>query len=678
MSSKRYSVPNYSIALLIIISLLVMAGSGHFPALWGMSHFKFLPDWWMFASMAVVFLAAIPTMGRRGILLLDQLSQWIYERSSRRIVAYSFSTMVFTALAIVFQQSIPLLGDGSLRANEIFDGRMWQPTEMLDFLTHALLYQHAFAPLGYSATTCYRVVSVISGLLFLFNALQLAKSIDVKRSALYFLLLSTSGMVVLFFGYIESYSLVAAYIPLLILLLIKTTEKKLHWSWAILAYLFGTLIHSIVLLLFAAPSIFAVLSHRAIETKGIKLVNGIIAISVLVVAIAGYVVSSNEGTAFSGYLLPLSTKNGTGQALLTSQHALNILNWLFFAALPFLFLLPGLLWKRLNSDFQTSPVTGLAWWLIISALLFIIFFRPQIGGPRDWDLFSLAAFCFIPAALVIHSSKWKDQTPPQIIPILVISGSLVLSLAIINSSPRRSVERFTEIIEVGKLGNLYIEYATLFKYAASYPELAERRVEFGRKAWEQPARTKQDSLYITQSLALYLLSEKDNKEAIRWIGRALKTDSTNLTTYKILIQYYEQVEDKQRLVTLAGHLESLYSTNADGLLEAGLIHIRQNITQTGGELIRRAFALDQSNLAVLINLGNYYNLVEKFDSASVIFAKATAVDTSSFAAAMGLATAQYFSGNVTAARQSLSIAETLVKNPEQEQKAAYLRQYLGR
>ena len=678
MPGIRSAIPNFSISLVIILALWLLANGSHIPILWGVSHYRFLPEWWFYVATTVVLFFTIPRVAKNAIRLLEQASLWAEEKWQGKMLIYSISLVLFTLLALIFPESIPLLGDGSLRANEVFDGKMWQPTEMLDFLTHALLYQKIFAPLGYSATTCYRVVSILCGLIFFFNAFMLARYIDAKRSALFFLLFSTSGMVVLFFGYIESYSLVAAYIPLLTLLLFKTCVKSSHWFWAIPAFLFGGLIHSIILPVFAAPTLYAILSNRTDDDKNHKSVNIIIAIGVLAAVTAGYFFSSIEGTAFSGYLLPLSSERVYGQALLTSRHGFNVLNWIFITALPFLFLLPVLIWNSKRFVSQNHPINGLAWWLIISALLFIILFRPQIGGPRDWDLFSLPTFCLIPAALVIFTSKCKDYTPFQMVPIVFISGLLMLSFAVINSSPRRSVERFTEIIETGKFGNLYIEYATLFNYAASYEELAERRGEFGGKAWEQPARTKQDSLYISQSLALYHLTNGDNKEAFRWIGRAMKTDSTNLSTYKILVQYYEKAGAETRLLKLAEYMESEFSTDAEGLMEAGLIYIKRGQKQKAGELFRLAYKLDQSNLVVLINLGNFFNVVEEFDSAKIILSRATALDSASFAVAIGLATAELFSGNEPSARHSLNIAEALAKSPEQFEKILYLRQLLGK
>ena len=675
---KKSPAPGYSAALSILIALWLIASSGYFPELWGMSYLTFLPDWLKYSAAAVVLFLAIPLVAKKIIGLLEQFSKWLNEVPKRQIVVLSASGIVFVMLASAFSQSIPLLGDGSLRANEIFDGTMWQPTEMLDFFTHALLYEHVFAPMGFAVTTCYRVVSVICGPFFLINAWLLSKHIGGTKSVSVFLLLSTSGIVVLFFGYVESYSIVAAYIPLLVLLQIKAAERKLYWAWPVLAYLLGGLIHSVVLLLFAAPTLYILLSRRAVELKDIKSVHRVIAVIVIVGTIAGFVLSSIKGILFSDYLLPFLKDSSVSQAQLTSHHALNIINWLFFASLPFLLFLPGLLSKKRFTENQVaSPAAGLMFWLCISALLLIFFFRPQIGGPRDWDLFSLAAFCLIPAAIVIHRLKWKGYFPHQIIPTLFLSGILVASFVAINNSPRKSVERFVEIIETAKFGNLYLEYATLFSYSSTYPELSDLRKDFGRRAWEQPARTLQDSLFITQSMAMQHLAEGDEKEASRWIGRALQTDSTNLSTYKILIQYLEQTGDKQRLVNLAGLLESLFSVDADGLMQAGLIYMKQNRLEEAEQPLRRAFKLDEYNFSIVMNLGNYFSLNDQFDSAAVMYKRATVIDASSFTAVFGLASAQYFSGNQESARRTLDIAERYARTKEEREKVSYMRRYLG-
>lgn len=674
---KKSPVPGSYAPLLIIIALWLVANSGYFPKLWGMNYLTFFPDWLKYSAAAVVLFLSIPLLSRKTLSVLDQLSEWLGEVPRRQIVVLSSACILFVALASVFVQSIPLLGDGSLRANEIFDGRMWQPTEMLDFLTHALLYKYLFAPMGYTVTTCYRVVSVSCGPFFLINAWLLSKHIGGTKSVSVFLLISTSGIVALFFGYIESYSIVAAYIPLLLLLQIKAVERKLPWTWAVLAYLFGGLIHSVVLLLFAAPTLYILLARRTVDRKDAVFVHRVIAVIMVLGTITGFVLSSIEGIKVTGYLLPLFASSSASQAQLTSQHALNIINWLFFAALPFLLFLPGLLSKKCVAEERAAaPSVGLVFWLCISALLLLFFFRPQIGGPRDWDLFSLAAFCLIPAAVVICRSKWAGHIPHQIIPTLFVSSIMVISFAAIGNSPRKSAERFVEIIEAAKFRNLYIEYSTLFNYADAYPELADKRTDYGRRAWEQPARTLQDSLFITQSLAVQHLSEGNDKDARKWLGRALQADSTNLSTYKILIQYYEKTGDTRRLLNLAGRLESLFAGDADALMQAGLIYMKQDRLDEADQPMRRAFELDENDFSIVVNLGNYFTLTDQFDSAVVLYGKAMGIDASSFTAVFGLASAQYFSGDKVSASRTMDLAERLARTAGDREKITYMRKYI--
>lgn len=677
MPKSKHPTLGYSLALFVILTLWVLANSGQFAELWGISQLTFLPAWWTYLTAVVVLLTAIPAVGQKLVNLMGYFSEWINKSSGRHLTILTIMALVFLLLAIPFVQSIPLLGDGSLRANEISNGKMWQPTEMLDFFIHALLYQHVFSSLGYSAATCYRVISIAFGIAFLLNVWVLARKLGTRNMIIYFLMLATSGMVVLFFGYIESYSMVAAFLPILIYLQIRVIKEEMHWFWAVASCLIGSLIHSIVFLLFAAPTLYTTLLSVKTELTSVRLANRIIAASVIIGIVSAYFATFSENKLLSGLLLPLTTGDSGGQALLSWGHALNILNWLYFLALPFWLLLPASIQGPLNPDFVSEKLKGYAVWLAVSGILFIVFFQPKIGGPRDWDLFSLAAFCLIPAIILIHQLKGNGRTPAQIIPILAISGSLVLAQAVINSSPRLSVQRFTQVIEVTKFRNLYLEYATLFKYADNYPEIADKKEEFGLMAWNQPPRTKLDSSYLSQSMALFYLAKSDVKKAASWAGRALKVDSLDLNAYKIVIQVYEKSNDKQRLLSLANLLELRYPSNAEALIQAGLIYVKQNLLQQGGALLKKAYTLDTSNFLAVINLGTIYIFEEQFDSASVQFDRAMIMDSSSFAAAIGLANAKFYLGQIEGSRQALQAAERLAKSADEKQRISYLRRYLG-
>ncbi len=109
----------------------------------------------------------------------------------------------------------------------------------------------------------------------------------------------------------------------------------------------------------------------------------------------------------------------------------------------------------------------------------------------------------------------------------------------------------------------------------------------------------------------------------------------------------------------------LYSSNSNARLEEA------------EQPLRRAFELDEYNLGIVVNLGNYLYLNDQFDSAAVLYEKAIAIDASSFTAVFGLATAQYFSGNQESSRRTLDIAESLARTTEEREKVSYMRKYLG-
>ena len=91
--------------------------------------------------------------------------------------------------------------------------------------------------------TCYRIVSIVSGLFFIDGLLRLAFYLDREKGFLYFLLFFSSGVTVLFFGYVESYSIAAALLPYVVLAALKTLDNKSGPAGFIVLYIILALVH---------------------------------------------------------------------------------------------------------------------------------------------------------------------------------------------------------------------------------------------------------------------------------------------------------------------------------------------------------------------------------------------------------------------------------------------------
>jgi Flp pilus assembly protein TadD len=397
---------------------------------------------------------------------------------------------------------------------------------------------------------------------------------------------------------------------------------------------------------------------------------------VIAVVLGGFIAAALGIDLFRRNLLPLVPATPQSQGIITVRHALNLLNWLFLSALPFLVLMPAVAAWPTTKGTNHSNSALFATWLIIPAVLFMVLFRPQLGAPRDWDLFSLPAFVLIPSSLILCRARCGGSLPRQLVPAAVVSLCLTTAFVGVNSSVTKAVDRFAEVIEVAKPRNLYQEYALLFNHSENHPELRSRQMQFALKAWAQPARNRTDSLYLGTKIAQRLMASGDQSGARGFIAAVMQADSSDINNYVLLQQYYERFGKQQELLRLAHEIERRFPNSARGQMEAGVIWLKQGRTEPGGHCLEKAFRLDSMNTLIIVNLGNYALLSERYPEAADLFARAIAIDSSLFAAHFGRASAFYYDGDMARAREHLNDAARLAASEADHRKLGNLRSLL--
>lgn len=675
MRKAQYQIVLFFQAVILIL-LFAVANLFGIRELWGINFLKFFPPFWTYLSLSIIAVLMIPPVSKATMSALDALSRIIIQKKAHGIVLYILSSTAFLLLFMKFHSAIPLLGDGSLRANEIYDGRMWHPTEMLDFLFHGLLYKFVFHPLGYKVTVCYRVFSAVCGVVFICGILRLAIYIKSAQFITLFLTMFSSGMTALFFGYVESYSLIAALLPFVTHTGLKVADGQSSRLSLVLWYVVAILIHSVAVFVFSCAMIVAMMLPGDEKLTKTRRISNYLAL-IIILSLAGAYIGRLLGVSqLSRYLLAPLAQEHYQQGIVTANHMLNLVNWLFLSGLPFLFLIATLIRKNGKEDIPSKKRIVFVMWMIIPSLLFVFFFVPQIGGPRDWDLFSLPVFILIPSILTIYFARFRRPLPYQILPLIFVSCFVTAGFVAVNNSVTKSVDRFVEVIEVGRFKNLYVEYTTLFNHSGNHPELFNRRLEFALKAWEQPPYKKADSLYLATQLAQTFLSVGDKSQALRFINLTFEVDSLDLNNYLLLHSFYERHGAKEDAILLAEKIERLFPNSARGQMECGVMFLKLGHTERGGKNLERAYQLDDSNFLILLNYGNYLLLIEDYKSSIEILTGAIELKPDDFSAHLSLAAAYLYLGKASEARAFLGTAEALKKTPREHQKLERLKELL--
>lgn len=331
----------------------------------------------------------------------------------------------------------------------------WQAP--LDVFLHSQLWLALRQRFQWSdATPVYRLLSPLAGILYLLVVVRLARRKELAPAWLTFGLLSSLGVLQLFFGYVENYSFAGAGVLTYLWLGLEVLQgrRPLWLAAALLSLLNATHPSTIVL----TPSLLF-LGRCCWRRGGLTVGRALLEIGLPVVLVAGGTIALMEVgghglTALLGgdrpgggdgrWLVPLlaTTTRWEHYTLFSWPHLRDFLNEQMLVA-PVV--LPGLLllWlgtirlgKRSgtdrgavqdagfaeNTDFRrfytfdrprtaqgqssepassVSCSSGQSRFLLIAAIcywLFAWFWNPDYGGQRDWDLFSLSV---IPGALLL-------------------------------------------------------------------------------------------------------------------------------------------------------------------------------------------------------------------------------------------------------------------------------------
>ncbi len=649
-------------ALVPLVVLFAAGNLAEIKYLWGFNFFKFLPPLFAPVAVALVLISAFPMLFRRLLAPADSPADPV---ESAQPGAWKFLvpfSAVMLGLFLLFPSATTLLGDGTLRVNQIGGGQTFLSTEILDFYLHSRFYSLIFGPLDLTVNQSYQVFAALCGVVFIVGLFRLAAYVNPRQPITTFLLMFSSGLTVLFFGYIESYSLIAALLPYIILTALQVLDGRQTKKRFVIWYIIAGLVH-VVALIILSGMLFAVLSSSTNDAKQKSSRPSLYALAVIAAGlILIYAAVFLDLFGISYDFLPLLPRPEFQQGILTANHYLNLLNWLLLASPPFL-LLAGIVFagRNLRHALTSSRLT-LGYWMIIPPVLFMFFFTPQLGGPRDWDLFALPAFMLVPASLIIYFDRRERSLPPLVLPAILMALLTTGAFAAVNSRPTTAADRCQEIIEVSKFKNMFREYGTLFTHSERHPELAGRRLEFALKSWSQPPYTNEDSVYILQKLGEIYTQQKDPQNAWQYLSLAYQADTLNLLTHVLMMNYLNTFGTVDDITRMAHTIEERFPENPTALVMIGLIYIRNGDTARGEAQMDKAISINASDFNALVNYGTYMLGKEDYKRAKELLMMAVVINRKNFLANYYLAISFMELDDLDRAEEYLSLARKYMTN----------------
>ncbi|UCE23795.1 MAG: tetratricopeptide repeat protein [Candidatus Zixiibacteriota bacterium] len=675
MSKNTDRLP-WHLTLIVLALLFAVAVIGPVDQLWGLNFLKFYSSTPLFFILPLLVILSLPPVSSWISRTLASLSYHDEGRTGRLIIAGLVISLLVTAAGLLFPSATYLLGDAHLRLNQIADGKLFLPTELIDFLLHAVAYNEIFQPLGYNSYDAYHVISALCGFLFTLGVFRLARYMAPKQLWITFLLTLSSGVLVLFFGYVESYSLLAAMLPHIYLLGLKVIDGQSKIRCYIVLCTLAVLVHVVAAVILVPSVLLLFLVRRHDPARRGKKMTITLMSAIAVVIVVAYILRYFEFGSVSLYLMPWFARADFQHGIFTANHFLNIFNWLYLAALPALFLAPYVLIRERMASFYANRKTLYALWVVIPSLAFVFFFTPQLGGPRDWDLFSLVMFLWTPSMLTLYLSQAGRRLPVQTVPLAVLSLTVTLSFAAVNSNVTTSAERFSEILEVSKFKNLTKEYRLLAITARVQPEIQFREVEFLQRAWQQPPYTFSDSVGVLTDLGLAYLGKGDRQRSYQYIMQGLQLDTLSLGNHQNLVLYLRKYGTRRDVLETARLIERRFRGFAPGMMTAGMTYWEAGDAESGGRCLQRAYELDSEDYYIILGYGRYLLDVGESRSCIEVVSRAIEKNPQSFQAHYITASAYHQLGETERSLEFLTRARNLQRSQSESRLVQALEERL--
>jgi tetratricopeptide (TPR) repeat protein len=569
----------------------------HLPAslfpnlrLWGVSQLRYFSLEFRIVACAVALLVLIPWINKTLVEVLGGVFARIAERFRKvnRHLLYSAAGLFSLVPFWLLRSRTPLLGDGYLRAGEVRTQVLSSVSEPLDALSH-LAVSKLF---GLDSYTAYGVLSCLAGGLFVFLLLLLCDrwGRDGREKLFVFLVVISMGANQLFFGYIESYTLMyTAMVAYLIFAVRYLKGEGGFWQpCAFMVLAAGFHLSAI----FIFPSLFYLAFATVPRGSRLKIRNsritnaGILACVTAFMMLGYYFVRLGSPEGSTGHLLIYPLGGGDrSYAFYSPAHLLDFLNHqLLVSPVNLVLWIMLVLFLRKVVNFKEPVVKFLAV-LCLCSLAFALVIYPGLGYARDWDLFAFTGLSTTLLALYLglegfrtlrrkgKSGQGKGLGLDRVTAILLVTALVsTLPWILVNASKPKSMARFEDLLtmetRVSALG--YDITATYLRDEGQY----EKAIQY----WKKAIAVKENPRYwASMGNAFRRLERYD--EAIDAYRRSLQT-GPNHPTIQLLHEslgiclaevgrYDEAIDELNQAISLKPGRADYYYTLSDILGRSG-------------------------------------------------------------------------------------------------------------
>jgi len=654
-------------AVLILLHLLALYAA---PAyMWGVHFYHFYPAWigWILVLASLAML--IPGVSSSLYLKFDALAKKVKKPFDSMGQNKSFLVLSLISLPIfwVFRSRLHLLGDGYFRITDLPEGRL-HLQEWLDAFIHLIVYRVMIKLIpGWTPELTYAIISVLCGGAFVYLALKLSAVLGktgLGKSLIFFSLISL-GSIQLFFGYVESYSILQVALLAYILFSALYLLRRANMVPAVAAFVLSVGLH--VTSLVFAPSLIYLVTRANKDRSGKKaspaktisnafVFAGLMVASFLVVSWIFVVATGLEKTGKGIFILPLTATVSYKFGMFSSGHISEFANQLLLLSPLGISLMVFFLFFKIRYREFRDRLTNFLILASSFALVYLFAFNFTLGS-ADWDLRSMPA-PFIGLLGMLLFLRWgeksstvhgppstaqnrsdadgprREKVPPTRSPVAKRLGAwgvifIWFSLfhtvpwVMINAHHQRSLDRYLLIQEtdphpVDETGyNLY-KIARILRMAElpdEIPSMYERAI----------ARNAYDTLSYFNLAAHHHQNELYDR-AIPILDTLLKVDPAYPKANWMMGNIYVKRKGYAKALPYLKKAYPYLADNTDFLYELGASYFQTGETQKAGEIAADILELDPYYVDAYHLLGSSYARLGDFEQARVAWEKVLTLD----------------------------------------------------
>ena len=602
-SSREYLVKTIS---LLTLGLLGLGSFMPLESLWGFNHLRFLPDWSVWIYWLVVALALYLTLGPFPAPAVDRViasvDRWLFaERRWPRFVLAGSCALLF----YLFRVEAHLLGDGYAWLAEFGRGEAYIHKLTEPGSIYAVRWLQSLMD-GHSETTAlaaFQFLSILSGAVVIYTIPDILRRlcVDARVRLLGLVTVLFSGVMLLFFGYVEFYPISWAASVLFIRSAIQHQQERRRLWLVVLLWLLALAMHFQALYFLPALGYMVVWALREGKWRRI----GYAALAVC--AVGGTLVMIwlyQTRVDFEILFLPLLEPRSVapGYAVISWRHALDLLNETLIV-LPG-FIIMGVLWLTRRRRIRWDSVSVFFLFLSGGSLLFMALFGAAITMGRDWDIFSLSLLP--PLLFVLYQlGRNANNLSPRVLSIYFIVIALAtVSFLTVNAKTELTEARFYTLLNDHNRSS-WMVYANHFLQKGDSDRYRQITMEANRR---YPDYARLQEIYD-------LLSRDEFAKALEIAEGLVQHDPYNADFLQVrgfmagrFKRYYEAEEYYNRALRLRPY-------HSEMMNELGQLYMQQGKFDEAAKILKRAHSLKPEPTFIVESLALVYIRMQDLETA---------------------------------------------------------------